>query len=67
MRKYLWFLHIVTGLLALFTSILRTDDFFRLCVLLSILSVSSLLGLVLLSERYGQTESDDQHVRDIRQ
>ncbi len=46
MKKYLWTVHGVAGLLALFSSILVTDEFFRLCVLLSVFSISALLGLI---------------------
>lgn len=46
MKKYLWSVHIAAGLLALLTSMLRTDEFFRFYILLSIFSVSALLGLV---------------------
>ena len=46
MKKYLWTVHVVAGLLALFSSILKTDELFRLYVLLSVFSVSALLGLV---------------------
>ena len=46
MKKYLWSVHLIAGALALFESILTVQDFSRIGRLLSIFSVTALVGLI---------------------
>jgi hypothetical protein len=46
MKKYLWSIHVVLGLIGLFLSVLRGDDFTELSLYSVIFSISALLSLV---------------------
>jgi len=46
MKKYLWSVHIVFGVIGLFLSVLRGDDFTELSLYSVLLSISALLSLV---------------------
>lgn len=45
MKKYLWVLHLIFGVVGLFGSILR-GDFAELSLYLVLISISALMGLV---------------------
>ena len=48
MKTYLWLLHVITGVMAIFTAILRNDNIANSAPIFVALSVSALLGLVII-------------------